>query len=95
MEDLKRMVIKIDEKLDKVSEEIAEIKVVETKQAADLEHHIFRTNLAEQRIEMLHSQIQPLSKFHTQVNTVFKIIGVVGTVLGLVIGAGKIVVSLL
>ena len=89
------MVIKIDEKLDKVSEEIAEIKVVETKQAADLEHHIFRTNLAEQRIEMLHSQIQPLSKFHTQVNTVFKIIGVVGTVLGLVIGAGKIVVSLL
>lgn len=94
MEDLKRLLERMDEKIEDVRSDISEIKVVQGKQASDLEHHIFRTGIAEQRIEMLQVQLDPLSKFHMKVEGAFKLIGIVATGLGLIVGAGKIILAL-
>lgn len=95
MEELKKGLEKIDTKLDKVDERLNSIDVTLVKQNADLEHHIYRTSIAEKRLDILQSQVEPLSKFQERVNTVFRIVGIVCTGIGMIIGAAKVVVSLL
>ena len=42
---------KIEEKVDRIEEKISNIDVTLAKQAKDLEHHIYRTDLAEEQIK--------------------------------------------
>lgn len=94
MEDLRRLVIKLDGKIDRVDERLNSMDATLANQHAQLAMHIYRTELAEKRIEMLHEEVKPLSKFHTQVNTVFRIIGMLGTGLGVIVGIGKLLIEL-
>lgn len=89
MEDLKKLVERIDQKLDKVAEDVTGIKLVQVEQAADIKYHIRRTDLSEKRIEILHGELTPVKKHVEFVNTVFKIIGAFCTGLGVVFGAIK------
>lgn len=79
----------MNDKLDSVNSEIAEIRVVQTEQAADLKHHIYRTDLAEKRIEMLQVEITPLSQVYERAKGVFQIVGIVSSGLGLAFTALK------
>lgn len=90
MEDLKRLVEKMNDKLDQVNTDIGAIKVVQVEQAADLKHHIYRTDLAEARLELLQSQVTPLSKLHERAKGVFQVLGAVGSGLTLAFGAVKV-----
>lgn len=94
MKDLKILVEKIDTKLDKVDERLNSIDVTLVKQESSLEHHIFRTGLAEEQLELLRADIKPLKKRHELMNGVFRIIGVAATGLGLLIGVAKIAVEI-
>jgi tetrahydromethanopterin S-methyltransferase subunit G len=82
---------KIEEKLDKVLEEVSSINVTMARNTADLEYHIKRTDLLE-------DQFKPIHTAYNRAEGIFKAIGVIGTVVGLVfagIKAIEIVSSLL
>lgn len=82
------------EKLDKVAEDIAEIKNVQVAQAADLKHHIYRTDLAEQHLRKLEEEFKPVQKHVALVNAGLKIVGAITTFFGLIIGFAKVILEL-
>jgi chromosome segregation ATPase len=90
MKELKLLVEKIDVKLDKVDERLGSIDGTLIKQEASLEHHIYRTELNEKQLEILREEMKPLSKHVSFVNAVFRMVGIVATGLGLLIGVAKI-----
>jgi hypothetical protein len=89
VEDLRRILERLEQNLDDVKSDLGEIKVVQAEQAADLKHHIFRTDLAEARIEMLQSEINPLSKAYERCKGVFIAVGIISSGLGLIFTAVK------
>lgn len=90
---LKDLGEKIDGKLDKIEERLNSIDGTLIKQNKDLEHHIFRTSLAEENLEMLRIEFKPVLKRHEAVNTIFRIVGMFATGLGLIVGLAKVVTA--
>jgi hypothetical protein len=81
---------KIDEKLDRIEDKISNIDVTLVKQAKDLEHHIYRTDLAEQNIEMLRKEIEPVKSHVSFVDATLKIIGILASIATFAMGVYKI-----
>lgn len=81
---------KIDEKLDRIEDKISNIDVTLVKQAKDLEHHIYRTDLAEQNIEILRKEMEPVKNHVSFVDASLKIIGVIASVATFGLGIYKI-----
>jgi predicted nucleic acid-binding Zn-ribbon protein len=81
---------KIEEKLDKVEEKISNIDVTLAKQAKDLEHHIYRTDLAESNIELLRTEMQPVKKHVALMDASLKVIGAIASVITFILGIVKI-----
>lgn len=52
--------IKLTEKMDKISADIGDIKITLVKQEENIAHHIYRTALAEERIEKLEEDVDPI-----------------------------------
>lgn len=94
MEDLKKLIEKIDSKLDKVDERLNSVDVTLVKQNAELEHHIYRTHLNEENIEMLRADLKPVKKHVYAVNVVLKVIGAICSAVGFVAGIAKLILSL-
>ena len=95
MEDLKKSVARIEEKLDKVIEDQSQIKVIQASQAADLKHHIARTDASEHRIQTVEDKLLPLIEIKHKFDGAFKLIGMCGTGLGLIFAAVKAVETVL
>jgi DNA repair ATPase RecN len=89
VEELKKSVERVEEKLDKVSEELSQIRVVQAEQAADLKHHIRRTEASEVRIEMVEERLLPLVEFKHKLDGAFLLIGKIGSGLALIFAAVK------
>lgn len=70
---------KIENKIDKLDERLDRIDVTLAKQHESLDHHIKRTALAEENIEILRSEIKPLSQHVATINHLAKIVSVMGT----------------
>lgn len=81
---------KLDNKLDQIEERLSSIDVTLVGQAADLKYHIKRTTLAEERMEHIETQLEPIKKHVAVINGVFKFIGFTVSVLGAVAGVAKI-----
>lgn len=72
------------EKLDKLDSRLDGIDITLVKQNASLEHHIFRTDLAEQRIDDNEDRINVLEKLSVKFLAISSFLGVLFTlVLGL------------
>lgn len=71
---------KIEEKVDRIESKISSIDVTLAKQAKDLEHHIYRTDLAEQSIEMIRQEMQPIKKHVNLVDAALKVMGAIASV---------------
>ena len=80
---------KLEEKLDKIAEDIGEMKVVQASQAKDLKYHIMRTDLSETRINTIEDRLMPLIKIKTKIEGTFQFLGVVGACCGFVFSAVK------
>ena len=87
---MKEQLAKIEEKLDKVDEKLSSIDVTLAKQAKDLEHHIFRTDLAEANIELLRNELQPVKKHVALVDAGLKIIGALASISAFILGLAKL-----
>lgn len=73
---------RIYEVLDKISEDISELKITTAKQEENLKEHIRRTELAEENLQMLRQEIEPLKQHVIAINGVLKIIGLISVVIG-------------
>jgi hypothetical protein len=73
---------RIYEVLDKMSEDISQLKIVSAKQEENLKEHIRRTELAEENLAMLRSEVQPLKEHVIAINGVLRIIGVLSIIIG-------------
>jgi hypothetical protein len=67
----------IETKIDKLDERLDKMANVQVEQAKDLEYHIKRTDLLEERVD-------PLFETQTQIIGILKFLGVVALVAGLI-----------
>ena len=77
---------KLEEKLDKISENITDIKVVQAEQAKDLKYHIKRTTQIEEKL-------MPLHYLKVKVDAVFKVMGMVASFVAFCFGVIKLFFS--
>ena len=82
---------KIEEKLDRVEAKISSIDVTIAKQAKDLEHHIYRTDLAEQNLEILRGEMEPVKKHVALMDASLKVIGAIASIATFIIGVIKLI----
>lgn len=83
------------ERQEKMAEDINDIKTILSRQEEQLKLHIYRTDLAEQNIEMLRTEfkteITPV-KTHTQfVNALMKLVGGIAIIVGLIAGIVELI----
>ena len=94
MTELKRAIVEANTKLDKVSEDISEIKIIQAAQASDLKHHIYRTDLAEEHLRRLEADFKPIQKHVTMINGGLKFLGAITAAASLIVGFAKIILEL-
>ena len=73
---------RIYEVLDKIGDDLSSMKITIAKQEENLKEHIRRTELAEENLEMLRGEIQPLKEHVIAINSILKGIGVVSVIIG-------------
>lgn len=71
----------IKQKIDKIQEDIVDIKITLERNTVSLEEHIKRTALAEERVEQTRKELEPVKDHVKFVNWTLKIIAVSGTIL--------------
>ena len=89
MDQLKQIVLNLDDKISKTQEDISDIKQILAGQAVDLKYHIHRTNLAEDRLDILQNETRKNTVFRDRVEWTFKLIGIGCTGLGLLFAGVK------
>ncbi len=80
---------KIEEKVDRIESKISNIDVTLAKQAKDLEHHIYRTELAEENLDLIRKEMIPVKKHVALADATFKIIGAISSTIMFVFGLYK------
>lgn len=88
---MKEQLAKIEEKLEKVDEKLSSIDVTLAKQAKDLEHHIYRTELAEQNLDLIRQEMVPVKKHVAIMDATLKVIGAIASIATFIIGAVKLI----
>lgn len=85
---------KLEEKLDTVIDHIGHINVTLARNTKDLEHHIRRTEINEETLDLLKQEISPLKTAHAEAQGASKAVkamwGVVGVLIGLALNAAKL-----
>lgn len=92
---------KFESKIDKLDERLDSIEKVQIKQEANIEHHVKRTDLAEENtailreemaknIEAIQTDMKPVQAHVAYMNGALKLIGVVGTFVAIAAGIVKV-----
>lgn len=74
----------IIQKLEEINKHLQEIDKTLIKQEANLEKHMIRTEQNETMIQIISGDLKPVKKHVTQVEGVFKFLGLVSLVLGII-----------
>lgn len=80
----------LHEKLDRIEERLGSIDTTLAKQHLQLEHHIYRTGLAEENLKVLHSELKPVKAHVAQMSGAFKLFGIGATLVTVAAGIFKI-----
>lgn len=91
--DIKYLVEKIDKidmKLDKVLEHSASVDVTMARQNVQLELHMKRSDSLEKYVSVLEDKIVPIEKHLNMTLGAFKMLGILVTFLGVIIGVYKL-----
>lgn len=86
---MKEQLDKIEAKVDLIEEKISSIDVTLAKQAKDLEHHIYRTELAEQNLDLIRQEMVPVKKHVALMDASLKIIGALSSAAMFILGVAK------
>ncbi len=71
------------EVLTKIQEDMAETRTTQAVMQRDLAHHIRRTELAEESIDLVRADVIPIKKHVHMVEGALKLIGVLGVLMGI------------
>lgn len=83
---IKRML----DKQDKITDDMGDIKITLSKQEENLRLHVYRTDLAEQNIELLRKQIIPIETHVHYIQGITKLVGGLAILAGLIVSLFKI-----
>lgn len=72
-------------KLDKIESELVDMKVILGKQEENLRLHMYRTEIAEENIQLLKKQLSPIESYLKSISIFLKFIGVISIFAGLVL----------
>lgn len=75
---------KIESKIDKIADDLVEIKIVQVKEQVSLDEHIRRTELLEYAQEEIFEELKPIKMHIGQVNGAFKVIGLLASLASVV-----------
>lgn len=81
---------RIYEVLDKISEDISALKVTSAKQEENIKEHIRRTEIAEENLDLIRKEIEPLKEHVIVINGFLKIVGAISVIVGSVAGMIRI-----
>lgn len=87
---MKEQLDKIEAKVDIIEEKISNIDVTLAKQAKDLEHHIYRTELAEQNLDLIRQEMVPVKKHVALMDASLKVIGALSSAAMFILGVIKL-----
>lgn len=87
---MKEQLDKIEAKVDIIEEKISNIDVTLAKQAKDLEHHIYRTELAEQNLDLIRQEMVPVKKHVALMDASLKVIGALSSAAMFILGIVKL-----
>lgn len=59
-QDAKDFILQIGAKLDSISEDITELKVTAAKQEINLQEHMKRSELLEEQVDLINSEVRPI-----------------------------------
>lgn len=82
---------KIYTKVEKISDDMGDLKIISGKQQISLDEHVRRTEILENRTDVIFEELEPLKEHVIQVNTVFKIIAGLSTIGGVILGILKFI----
>jgi hypothetical protein len=71
------LLLKIDTKIDEIKEKLNDHEVILIKQQANIEEHIRRTDVAEERLENFEKEVKPILEGISGLKTVAKIVSFV------------------
>lgn len=77
--------------LDKIQEDVSELKITSAKQEENLKEHIRRTELAEENLSLLRSEVEPIKQHVSMMNGVLKIVGLTSVIIGTIAGIFQII----
>lgn len=77
---------RIEDKIDKIEAQLGIHSDILGKQETNLRLHMYRTDLAEKRLEHIENTIIPITKHVNQMSGVLKAIGVLGIIVSILIG---------
>ena len=78
-------------KIDKITEDINDIKVLDAEQNAQLAQHIKRSDLLETRVEQVHAEIKPIQTHVDMVKGGLKLIAIIGTIVGILVAIKELI----
>lgn len=87
---MKEQLDKIEAKVDIIEEKISSIDITVAKQAKDLEHHIYRTELAEQNLDLIRQEMVPVKKHVALMDASLKVIGALSSAAMFILGVIKL-----
>jgi len=89
--DIEDKFTRIDNKLDKMQDNLHSIDKTLVAQHENLKLHIKRTDLLENHVQTLEKQIKPISDHVLKVNFIFTLIGGISIGVGIIVGVTQIV----
>lgn len=89
---------KLDDKVEKLDSRLDSVDQTLIKQEGNLEHHIYRTQLAEENIKLVREEVhqtreslEPIKKHVAYMEGALKAVGLIGVLLGILTAVIKIV----
>lgn len=80
---------KIHDKLDKIIDKVVSLEKTAIKHEETLQHHVYRTDLAEENIKLLRADVEPLKTFQNKLVGASKLIALGTAAAGVIVGALK------
>lgn len=81
---------KISDKIDKISDDIVEIKVIQAKHDANLENHMQRSDTLESLYKELYGDVEPLKADINKIKGAAKLVGILSGITTFVLGCLKL-----
>ena len=82
----KELLERFYDKQEQMAKDLSDIKVILAKQEENLKLHIYRTELAEQNIELLREQLKPIENHVKIISGITKIIAAISIIVGITLG---------